>query len=337
LQQGHELGLPPGETSIARTLRSAGYATGICGKWHLGYEPEFFPSRHGFDYWFGPVGGATDYFHHCEYTGQPALYLNGEPVKREGYMTDLITAESVDFIRRNRQGSFFLYVAYTAPHAPYQGPGDKQPEPIPESEYNKGSADTYAAMVERMDDGVGAIRQALQEQGLAGNTLVVFMSDNGANKMGSNAPFSGHKGNVFEGGIRVPCVATWPGVLPRGVISHQPCMTMDFSASIIRAAGAKPARSFDGIDALRLVEIGSPVQRRTLFWRIRRGQWTRKAVRDGAMKYIALQNGDTLEEYLFDLDADPAEKSSLLVTRRETADRLRQLLSRWETRVAPDR
>jgi N-acetylgalactosamine-6-sulfatase len=337
LRETHDLGLPASETSIARVLKSAGYATGVCGKWHLGYEPKFFPSNHGFDHWFGPVGGATDYFHHCESTGQPALYLNGKIVDREGYLTDLITEESVGFIRRNARHPFFLYVAYTAPHTPYLGPKDRRPALVPEADYNKGSRETYIAMVERMDEGIGAISRALRENGVAQNTLVIFMSDNGATTMGRNTPFSGNKGNVFEGGIRVPCTAKWPGVLPQGAISHQPCMTMDFSSSIIRAAGAEAPRPFDGIDVLRLRETGQSVQSRTLFWRARRGESTRKAVRDGAMKYIALDDGGKVREYLFDLDADPQEKNNLIAGQPETAGRLKRLLEEWEDRVRPRR
>jgi arylsulfatase A-like enzyme len=333
LRETHDLGLPASETSIARLLRSAGYATALCGKWHLGYEPEFSPSHHGFDHWFGPIGGAVDYFHHCEPTGEPGLRLNGRPVERRGYLTDLITQDAVDFLRPKRRRPFFLYVAYTAPHTPYQGPDDEWPEPVPEDAYNKGSRATYKTMVERMDEGIGTILDALEESGLAQDTLVIFMSDNGATRVGRNEPFSGNKGNLFEGGIRVPCVASWPGVLPQGVVSDQPCMTMDFSQSIVRAAGVQPPRPFDGLDILGLAETGAPVQSRTLFWRGRRAQWTRKAVRDGTMKYISLANADSVQEYLFDLDADPGEKNNLLSERPEEARRLRQLLQEWENEV----
>ncbi len=337
LRASHDLGLPASETSIAKMLKSAGYATAICGKWHLGYEPKFFPANHGFDYWFGPIGGATDYFHHCESTGQPAVYLNGAPVAREGYLTDLITEESVGFIRRNARRPFFLYVGYTAPHTPYLGPNDRRPEFVREEDYNKGSRSTYSAMVERMDEGVGAILNALRDYGLSQNTLVIFMSDNGATNMGRNGPFSGNKGNVFEGGIRVPCLVKWPGVLPQGVTTAQPCMTMDFTSSIVRAAGREAPRSLDGIDILKLVESGGPVQPQTLFWRARRGEWTRKAVRDGDMKFIALDNAGKGQEYLFNLDTDPQEKNNLLASQPETAERLRQLLREWEDKVRPHR
>jgi len=335
LRQSNALGLPVQETTIARMLKDAGYATAICGKWHLGYEPKFFPLRHGFDFWFGPVGGAVDYFHHCEYTGQPALYLNDKPIKREGYLTDLITDEAVKFIERRKDSPFFLYVAYNAPHAPYQGPDDKKPEPVPQTDYNKGSRATYAAMVERMDEGIGKILKTLEQKKVADNTLVIFMSDNGANKTGDNLPFSGYKGNLFEGGIRVPCIVKWPGVFSKGMVSNQPCMTMDFSRSIVRAAGARPRenRTFDGIDILEAIENNQPVQKRTLFWRARRGERTRKAVRDGSLKYILSQEGDNFEEYLFDLERDPAEKNNLISRRQEDVQKLKTLLKNWEEQV----
>jgi N-acetylgalactosamine-6-sulfatase len=335
LRETNDLGLPVEETTIARMLKGAGYDTAICGKWHLGYEPKFFPLRHGFDYWFGPVGGSVDYFHHREYTGRPALHLNDRPIEREGYLTDLITDEAVKFIERRQETPFFLYVAYTAPHTPYQGPGDKKPEPVPQADYSKGSRTTFAAMVERMDDGVGKILKTLKDNRVAGDTLVVFMSDNGANKTGNNSPFSGYKGNLFEGGIRVPCIVRWPGVLAEGTASNQPCMTMDFSRSIVRAAGAElPGnRPFDGIDILQAVETNQPVRERTLFWRARRGQRTRKAVRDGSLKYIRLQDGDDAKEYLFDLDRDPAEKNNLFGRQEEDVRRLKTLLKNWEKEV----
>lgn len=342
LRQTNDLGLPVEETSIARMLKDTGYATAICGKWHLGYEPKFFPLKHGFDYWFGPVGGAVDYFHHCEYTGQQALYLNDRPIKREGYLTDLITDEAVKFIQRRQNTPFFLYVAYTTPHTPYQGPNDKKAKPVPQADYNKGSRTTYVSMVESMDDGIGKILKTVKDRKIADNTLVVFMSDNGANKTGNNFPFSGYKGNLFEGGIRVPCIVKWPGVLEEGMVSNQACMTLDFSRSIVRAAGTKPPRNrpFDGIDILQAlsaghlsVETNQPVQKRTLFWRARRGQRTRKAVRDGFLKYIRLQEGDDVKEYLFDLERDPAEKNNLFSERKEDVQKLKILLKNWEEKV----
>ena len=339
LRESHDMGLPPSETSIARMLKNAGYATAICGKWHLGYERKFFPDKHGFDYWFGPVGGAVDYFHHCEYTGQPSLYENGQLVRRDGYLTDLITDAAVNCIDRATDQPLFLYVPYTAPHTPYQGPDDRKTEPVPQEEYNKGTRETFCAMVERMDYGIGRILTALDRRGLADNTLVIFMSDNGANRTGNNGPLSGHKGSVFEGGIRVPCIARWPGRLPADVTSDQACITFDFSRSIVRAAGAAiPSnRPFDGMDILRHVQDGRSARQRTLFWRARRGERTRKAVRHGDLKYIQLWDGPEMKEYLFDLCGDLAEEENLLSERTGDAEQLKRLLADWELRVRHNR
>jgi N-acetylgalactosamine-6-sulfatase len=339
LRQTNDMGLPAEQTTIARMLKDAGYATAICGKWHLGYERKFFPFNHGFDYWFGPVGGAVDYFHHCEYTGQPALYLNDRPIKREGYLTDLITEEAVKFIQHPRTNPFFLYVPYTSPHTPYQGPNDKKENPVPQVDYNKGSRKTYIEMVEQMDSCIGKILSAVQDKNIVDKTLVIFMSDNGANKTGNNSPYSGYKGNLFEGGIRVPCIVKWPGVLPKTVVSNQPCITLDFSRSIIRAARTKPPknRPFDGIDILRTIETKQSIQKRTLFWRARRAERTRKAVRDGSLKYIRLSDGNDIKEYLFDLENDAAEKNNLLSDRQEVVRKLKLLLEDWEEKVKHNR
>ena len=342
LRQTNDLGLPTEETSIARILKNAGYATAICGKWHLGYEEKFSPNEHGFDHAFYALGGAMDYFHHVEPppSNMHALYLNARPIKRRGYFTDLLTDEAIGFVQQQTHDRpFFLYVPFTAPHSPYQGPGDYRPEPLPEDSdlwnQSKGPRQVYHAMIERMDQCIGKILRKLQEKELTNNTLVVFMSDNGASRSGDNLPFSGYKGNLFEGGIRVPCIAKWSGVLPAGTVSNQPCITMDFSESIVRAAKTRPPadRPFDGIDILHAVATGQPIQKRTLFWRARRADWTRKAVRDGYLKYIRLQKGDDVREYFFDLEQDPAEKNNLFAKRTKDVRRLKTLLEDWEEQV----
>lgn len=346
LRQTNDLGLPVQETTIVGLVKNAGYTTGICGKWHLGYESKFSPNKHGFDHAFYAIGGAMDYFHHVEPppSNMHALYLNGKPVRRKGYFTELIANEAIRFIeQQTRNTPFFLYIPYTSPHSPYQGLSDYRPQPLPEDSdlwnQSKGPKQIYSAMIESMDNSVGKISRKLEDKKLVENTLVIFMSDNGASRSGSNLPFSGHKGNLFEGGIRVPCIAKWPGVLPAGFVSEQPCMTMDFSASIIRAAGTKPPpdRPFDGIDILREIQTKAPVQERTLFWRARRGQRTRKAVRSGSLKYIYQQNKDDVKEYLFDLTQDPAEKNNLHSQRKGDVERLKLLLKKWEDKVKHER
>jgi N-acetylgalactosamine-6-sulfatase len=331
-----ELGLPVEETSLARMLKDAGYETAIVGKWHLGYERKFLPDRHGFDYSLGPLGGAVDYFHHCEPDGTNMLYENGGPVRREGYLTDLLAETAARFIRRPRPKPFFLYVPFNAPHSPYQGPDDRREKPLSQAEWSQGTRAKFAEMVERMDRGVGEILRALDESGQAERTLVVFTSDNGGDPRGRNLPLSGRKGGLYEGGIRVPCIARWPRVLGTGV-SQRVGITMDLTRSILRAAGAAPARPLDGTDLLRAVVAGGEPAPRTLFWRARRGAETWKAIREGNLKYLFRQDGKGREEHLFDLESDPAEKSDLVAGRPADRDRLVGLLASWEREVRPAR
>ncbi|MEA3226758.1 MAG: sulfatase-like hydrolase/transferase, partial [Planctomycetota bacterium] len=280
LRETHDLGLPVEETSIARMLKDAGYATAIIGKWHLGYEPKFAPHLHGFDHAFYAIGGGMDYFHYIDNVASYYLFQNGKPIRREGYFTDLATDEAVKFIDRHADEPFFLYVPYTAPHSPFQGPDDYKPDPLPGDSplWRQGSAppDVYIAMIEHMDQCIGRILKKLDDEGLADDTVVIFSSDNGGTGSARNTPLSKAKGTTFEGGIRVPAVARWPGAIPRGTISDQVCITFDFSASIVRIAGAEvpSGRDFDGIDILQHVKGGTPLARRTLFWRGRRGQRT---------------------------------------------------------------
>lgn len=339
LANRHDLGLPASETTISQLLKRAGYRTAIFGKWHLGYERKFLPDRHGFDQWLGIIGGNADFYRHNEEDGFHGLYLNDRPVHRKGYVTDMITEAAVQFIQQQDEAPFFLYVPYTAPHTPIQAPDDPNPAPVTRENWNVGDRATYAAMIERMDEGVGTILDALGKRGLTGNTVVVFKSDNGGTKLSRNAPFSGTKGTTMEGGIRVPCIARWPGRIPAGSESAQPAMTMDLTASFARIAGVAPPRSreFDGIDVLALVETGQPVLERTLCWRGRRGERTWRAIRDGDLKYVSDTNGDSFSEFLFDLKADPGEKHNLLAERPHDATVLKFMLEGWEKEVRPRR
>ncbi len=336
LRQTHDLGLPVSETSIARMLKDAGYATAITGKWHLGYEAKFAPHRHGFDRTFYCIGGGMDYFHYLDTVAGYNLFEDGRPIRREGYFTDLATDEAITFIEGHRDEPFFLYVPYTAPHAPFQGPGDRRPDPLPLDSplWNQGHApaDVYVAMIERMDAGIGRILETLEATGLTDETLVIFVGDNGGTGSARNAPLSGIKGSTFEGGIRVPGIVRWPGRVGKGVVSDQVCITMDFSASIVRVAGARPPaeRPFDGIDIIRWLEEGREPRKRTLFWRGKRGPRTRWAVRDGDLKYVRQRNDARTTEYLFDLARDVGERHNLLAERPEEAARLKRLLADWE-------
>ncbi len=346
LRANHDLGLPVEETSIARLLKNVGYATAIVGKWHLGYEPKFAPNQHGFDHAFTSTGGGMDYFHHVEEppVNTPVMELNGKPIRRDGYFTDLIADEAERFITANRARPFFLYVPFTAPHAPFQGPDDRLAQPLPADsplwKQPNGPPLVYAAMIERMDAAVGRILAKLEAHGLSGRTLVIFSSDNGGTASARPTGLRDIKSTTFEGGIRVPCIVRWPNVLPEATTSAQAAITMDLTASIARIAGAKPAadRAFDGIDILARVAARQPEIPRALFWRGRRGESSWKAVRDGSLKYVLRTvGGKTTVEGLFDLDSDRGEARDLLATRPGDAVRMRQLLAAWEKEVQPRR
>jgi N-acetylgalactosamine-6-sulfatase len=343
LRESHDLGLPVEETSIARMLKDAGYATAITGKWHLGYEPKFAPHLHGFDHAFYCIGGGMDYFHYLDNLAGYNLFLNGNPVRREGYFTDLATDEAAKFIEKHANEPFFLYVPYTAPHSPFQGPDDYRPDPLPPDsplwEQGKAPPTVYIAMIEHMDKCIGRILKVLNAKGLTEKTVVIFCSDNGGTGSARNAPLSRTKGSTFEGGIRVPAMARWPGVIPKGVVSDQVCITMDFSASIVRIAGATvpPGRQLDGLDILQPVETGQTPRKRTLFWRARRGGQTWWAVRDGGLKYIRCKDKGTADEYLFDLNEDIGESRNLLASRRNEVRQFKALLADWEKQVQHSR
>lgn len=343
-----QLGLPTEFSVLPHILKEKVYNTAIVGKWHLGNGKNFRPTAHGFDYAIGPLSGGVDYFHHTEpiglylgyeMEGEHSLYRNDQPHQRAGYyMTHLITDESVEWLNiQSADQPFFLYVPYTAPHQPLQGPDDYQPEPLSAEDWGKGERADYITLVEDLDKGVGSILNKLEEKGLDENTLVIFFSDNGPTKDGNTGPFSGNKGHVFEGGIRVPCLIRWPGKIQAGSISHQMSMSMDLTASIAAIVQASTPKPLDGIDIIGHVADEKQDFPRTLFWRRKRGENVRKAVRDQDMKYIAENDGGKITEYLFDLASDPAEQNDIKLKNKKALNKLKALMAQWEDDVQPER
>ena len=344
LRASNDLGLPTQEQTIVRPLHEAGYTTAITGKWHLGYEPKFAPHLHGFDYTFYCIGGGMDYFHFLDTVAGYNLFKDGNPIRRTGYFTDLLTDEAIQFIERQPKGRpFFLYVPYTCPHAPFQSPDDHRPHPLPTGSplWNQSAAppDVYIAMIERMDQCIGRLLRALDEQGHRDNTVVIFASDNGGTRSARNDPFSGTKGSTFEGGIRVPALVRWPDIVPAGLVSDQPCITFDFTASIARIAGVKSSatKAMEGIDIIQHVAAAKPNVERTLYWRKPRGETVWKGMRAGSLKYIGQKRGDTYREHLFDLAADRAEKKDLKASRPHDFQRLKAMYVQWEEKVRRNR
>lgn len=273
----------------------------LLGKWHLGVKPEFHPNRHGFDEFFGPLSGAVDYVAHSDPAGGHDLYRNGRQVHVDGYLTDLIADEAVRFIRERRE-PFFLNHQGTAPHSPWQRPGDP-PVGRGVGPFNVGPADRFPDMVRAVDESVGRILSALDEAGLADRTLVVFTSDNGGVQYSNMGGLARRKGHLWEGGIRVPTFARWPEVIPAGLTTIQVASTLDWSATILAAAdvSSSPSHPLDGMNLLPVLTRARAPQERTIFWRT--SQRTRQgAVRLGGWKYLRDEDG----EYLFDLILDPA-------------------------------
>lgn len=334
LAERGELGLPASELTLSRLLKAGGYATGCFGKWHLGYRPKFWPSRHGFDAWFGILGGNADYFTHREEGGRHVLYENDRPVHRRGYLTDLIADEALAWLKQKARQPFFLYLAFTAPHTPIQNPEELDPA-TGTAPYRPGHRPTYARMVERMDARVGDVLAELDRLGLAEDTLVIFISDNGADANGSNGRLRGRKGTLWEGGIRIPCLLRWPLALPAGRDVDQLALTMDLTPTLLAAAGVPAPRGhrFDGVDLLPVLGGRRAPFERTVFWRYKRGNDRRRAVRRGTWKLV--MDNDRTE--LHDLARDELEQQDLAGTEKGLVAELGRLLAGWERSVQAPR
>ena len=331
------LGLPATGRSLPQLLKNHGYATALIGKWHLGYLPQFSPLAHGFDSFFGFKSGYIDYYEHTDGFGKPDLFEDDKAIAVPGYMTDLITERSVQFITDHARSPFFLEAAYNAAHWPYQRPDqpskarDNARHLIPVDE-NPGTRADYVTIMERADEGVGRILATLDRLNLAANTLVIFTNDNGGEWLSRNAPLYNRKFTLYEGGIRVPALMRWPGRIPAGTVSQQVGITMDLSATIVAAAGAAlPAETkLDGIDLLPLLRAGAEPQPRTLFWRVASGGLNQRAVRDGNWKLFIEGSARLM---LFDVAKDLGEREDLSATNTAVVRRLYQQYQAWEKDV----
>jgi arylsulfatase A-like enzyme len=321
------VGLPPDHPTLASLLKGAGYKTSLVGKWHLGYPPHFGPRQSGYDEHIGPLSGGVSYFGHLDRRGLVDLVENGEPADYQGqYLTDLLSDRAVRFIEQRGadRSPFLLSLHYTAPHWPWETRhGRAQPEIRGETlaHLEGGSIHVYHQMIREMDEGVGRVLDALEAQGLDDDTLVVFTSDNGGERFSDNWPLVGGKMDLTEGGIRVPCIARWPRVIPAGQVSDQHHLTMDWTATILAAACVQPPLPLDGVDLRPAVQAGGRSFARPMHWRMKhRGQ---RALRSGRWKYLQVDE----HEYLFDIEADERERANL--ARREPA-RLAQMRADWE-------
>jgi arylsulfatase A-like enzyme len=329
-----KFGLPKDQVTLADEMKRIGYATAAFGKWHEGNEPGYFPLDRGFDDFFGFLGGMHSYFQRAPLSEQGfnAIRRGNTPVEEKEYLTDAISREAVSFIDKHQSAPFFMYVAYNAVHVPQAAP-PKYQNRFPDVTDRKRKM--MLAMLSAEDDGVGAILSKIREHNLEENTLVIFLSDNGGptNENGSrNAPLRGYKGQVWEGGIRIPFMMQWKGKLPAGKVLSDPVISLDLFPTTIAAAGAEPRKqiSLDGVNLLPYLNGETTTKpHETLYWRFL-PQW---AIRDGALKLEQGRDGVT---HLFDLERDPTEKSDLFAASPEIARQLQSKFEAWnKTLIAP--
>lgn len=340
-----QMGIAPTERLVSTRLKQAGYTTGMIGKWHLGSAAPFHPNRRGFDYFYGFREGGHDYFRIDTIEAGESPYLlplerNNKPAVFEGYLTDALTDEAIGFIERSKDNPFFLYLCYNAPHSPLQAPEKDiaRYAHIPDKKRR-----VYAAMVDVMDRGIGRVIQTLEKQGLRDNTLVFFLSDNGGpigtgeNPTGgngsSNGPWRGGKGDFYEGGLRVPMLASWPKQIQAGMTYSKPVISLDISRTIVELGGGDTtAPKMEGVNLMSFLsgtETGQPHQ--TLCWRgYNHTLWS--VLHDGK-KYV--KNKWNRPAELFDLNADPAEQENILAQSPETAETLKALWDEWDQSNIP--
>ena len=349
-------GLPVDERTLAGRLKERGYATGLCGKWHLGTAPAHGPNAHGFDEFFGFLAGCVDYYSHIFYWGQAGgvnpvhdLWRDDEEIWANGrYLTELITERAVAFIERHAGTPFFLYVPYSAPHYPMHAPReylDRFPGLPPDRRI-------MAAMIAALDDGVGAIVDALRRAGKLDDTVIFFSSDNGPSSEsrnwldgredryygGSAGHFRGHKASLFEGGIREPAILSYPARIPAGQVRDEVGVMMDLVPTFLALAGAEPAEGLDGRDLLPTVREGAPSPRRRVFWEYagqlaaREGRW--KLVLDGKLDF-GRPAPDPV--HLADLGQDPGERINLRDRHPDVVAELTSAARAWLAEVTRER
>ncbi|MEY2683443.1 MAG: hypothetical protein RJA09_587 [Pseudomonadota bacterium] len=329
------LGLPPEHPTLPSLLGAAGYHTALIGKWHLGYPPHFGPRLSGYQEFFGFHAGGTDYFAHTGPRGGKDLWDNETEVDVPGYLTDLLSQRAVDFIdRQSADTPFLLSLHYSAPHWPWLTREDEAESARTATNgvhTDGGSIDTYHRMIHHMDEGIGWILDALKRKGLDSNTLVVFTSDNGGERFSNNWPFAGQKMDLLEGGIRVPLLARWPGRIEPGQVSAMPSLTMDWTATMLAAAGVQDSQThpLDGVDLQPGLNNPSWQRPGTLAWRMKyRNQ---RALVHGGWKYLQIDGTD----YLFNIDADERERANLAKRHPERLAELKALWEAWDAELPP--
>ncbi|MEZ4903478.1 MAG: sulfatase-like hydrolase/transferase [Spirosomataceae bacterium] len=332
------VGLSLDEITIAEELKKYNYNCGMYGKWHLGYSKEYNPTLQGFDDYSGFVSGNIDYNAHIDQEGYLDWWKGTNIDNEEGYSTDLITKKGVRFIQENnpqKKGKpFFLYLTHEAPHSPYQRRMSKvlrengvgTTEPIMKDSIRS----IYKEMVEVMDEGIGKVIDALKETGQYKNTIVIFLSDNGANTNGSNGDLRGYKGDVYEGGSRVPAIISYPDKIKKGMVNNQTILTMDILPTLLDFIDKKPTgKKVDGISIKNNLLYQVNLPERAVFFAYN----NRSFIRSGKWKMIHIkeQNKDRFE--LYNLSIDLKESKDVGLENPILLNNMKEELMKWEVDV----
>jgi arylsulfatase A-like enzyme len=331
---------------IAETLKAGGYKTAHIGKWHLGYTPETMPNSQGFDYSFGHMGGCIDNYSHFFYWQGPNrhdLWRNGEEIFEDGkFFPELMAAEAEGFIQQNKDKPFFMYFALNTPHYPYQGYAKwlKHYKNLP---YPR---NLYAAFLSTQDEAIGQLIGTVDRLGLRKNTIIIFQSDHGHSHEerahfggGSSGPYRGAKFSMFEGGLRVPAIISWPGSLPEGAVRDQVAHGCDWLPTIAELTESKLLQK--DIDGKSIVSVIKNDKAKTphdvLHWQTGRGRQPRWAVRQGDWKLIGnpqdtsnkapLTAKDKL--FLVNLKESVSEMKNLAANHPDITQRLKKLHDDW--------
>jgi arylsulfatase A-like enzyme len=344
-----KLGLPLDQRTIADRLRGVGYATGLVGKWHQGFDRAHHPLSRGFDDYFGFLVGGHNYLLHKDAEAEfgsayskNMIYRNRDVQKLDGYTTDLFTDEALAFMNRHKEKPWFLYLAYNAVHTPLEvleKYGNRVPKSITDRD-RRG----YLSLLIGLDDSIGRLTAHLRKTGKDKDTLIFFISDNGgsgrkpflAYNTGVNRPLRGDKGQTLEGGIRVPFFVSWPGKIPAGKTYDQPVIALDILPTACALAGANVDADIDGVNLLKyLTGEDTTAPHSALFWRFS----PQKAVRKGKWKLVDWRDCDTQRSsgwQLYDLSKDIGEKNDLAKAEPETVAELSAAWEKWNKRnIAP--
>jgi len=337
-------GMPTEQVTIAEMMKSAGYATGHVGKWHLGYTPETMPNGQGYDYSFGHMGGCIDNYSHFFYWQDPNrhdLWRNGKEVWHEGeFFGDLMVDECRKFIDGHKDEPFFLYWAINMPHYPLQGIEKWRKK----YEHLEDPRRIYAAFVSTLDELIGKVIRHLDESGLRENTLIIWLSDHGHSIEsrtfsggGCSGDYRGHKFTLWEGGLRVPCIVSWPGRIPQNAVRNQMAASIDLMPTIADYCGVKlPDVNIDGRSIVRVIEsTDAPSPHKVLHWETDKGKhW---AVREDNWKLV--HNGPATEykgrklpqadDFLSNMAEDVTETKNLAEVHPEIVERLTTLHKQW--------